>query len=93
MKVHHTKHLIERLQLRQIDAELPATIYQQATERYIDIDTGYHVAVMDALLYGKMRHVMVAYVSEGDEIRLLTIHPLKDGQKDNRLASGRWRKA
>ena len=93
MKIHITKHLKERLELRQIDAEIPIIIYQQATERYIDTDTKYHVAVMDLLLYGKMRQVMVAYVSEGDETRLLTIHPLKSGQKDNRLASGRWRKA
>lgn len=35
---------------------------------------------------------MVAYKQEGDEIRLLTIHPLKDGQKANRIQSGRWRK-
>jgi len=79
--------------LREMDAELAMRIYQQAAERYVDTDTGYHVAVMDALLYGKMKQVMVAYVSEGDETRLLTIHPLKPGQKDNRLASGRWRKA
>jgi len=26
---------------------------------------------------------MIAYVVEGDIIRLLTIHPLKEGQKEN----------
>ena len=47
---------------------------------------------MAADLYGKPREVMVAYVIEGDCVKLLTIHPLKEGQKENRIVSGRWRK-
>jgi len=27
-----------------------------------------------------------------DFVKLLTIHPLKEGQKDNRIKSGRWRR-
>jgi hypothetical protein len=47
---------------------------------------------MEAELYNRFREVMVAYVMEGDTVKLLTIHPLKDGQKENRVKSGRWRK-
>jgi len=43
-------------------------------------------------LYNKNREVMVAYVMEEDCTRLLTIHPLKEGQKENRVNTGRWRK-
>jgi hypothetical protein len=35
---------------------------------------------------------MVAYIVDNDIIKLLTIHPLKGGQKENRIKSGRWRK-
>jgi hypothetical protein len=35
---------------------------------------------------------MIAYTVEEDIARLLTIHPLKEGQKENRVKSGRWRK-
>jgi hypothetical protein len=44
------------------------------------------------LLYGKERDVMIAYVYEEDFVKLLTIHPLKEGQKENRVRSGRWRR-
>lgn len=37
-------------------------------------------------LYGKSREVMVAYVKDEDNlVKLLTIHPLKKGQKRNRI--------
>jgi len=36
--------------------------------------------------------VRVAYKHEEVDVKLLTIHPLKEGQKDNRIKSGRWRK-
>jgi len=31
-------------------------------------------------------------IEEGVDVRLLTIHPLKEGQKENRIQSGRWRR-
>jgi hypothetical protein len=49
------------------------------------------VAVMSKPLYDRDREVMVAYAIEEDTAILLTIHPLKDGQKDSRIRSGRWR--
>ena len=50
------------------------------------------IATMGVQLYNKRREVMVAYVVEQDMVKLLTIHPLKEGQKENRVQSGRWRK-
>jgi len=35
---------------------------------------------------------MVAYTLKGEDVILLTIHPLQEGQKENRIKSGRWRK-
>jgi hypothetical protein len=78
--------------LRQIDHALPEIIFAESTERYYDVETGHLVAVKMVTLYDKERETMVAYVEESGEVRLLTIHPLKDGQKDNRVATGRWRK-
>ncbi len=47
---------------------------------------------MNIIIYGKMREVMVAYDIIEETVTLLTIHPLKEGQKENRVKSGRWRK-
>jgi hypothetical protein len=60
--------------------------------RFADEETGYGIAVKRVFLYDRDRDVMVAYDRTAiDLVRLLTIHPLKDGQKENRIQSGRWR--
>jgi hypothetical protein len=48
--------------------------------------------VSRALMYGKERDIMVAYNYKGENVKLLTIHPFKEGQKENRIKSGRWRR-
>jgi hypothetical protein len=72
--------------------DLPKKIFDEAQERYIDNNTGYAIAVLKVSLYEKERDVMVAYIHEGEDVKLLTIHPLKEGQKENRIKTGRWRK-
>ena len=52
---------------------------------------GHLIATMRVNLYNKIREVMIAYVIKGDCVTLLTIHPLKENQKENRLQTGRWR--
>jgi hypothetical protein len=91
MTVEYTNHLRDRLALRGIDYDLPEMIYIKSKERYYDVETGHSIAVMNVRMYGKNRECLVAYVHDGETVKLLTIHPLKDGQKDNRLQTGRWR--
>ena len=92
MEIKYSRHLEQRLILRGIGHELPSLIFNQSEERYYDQETGYMIATMGVQLYNKRREVMVAYVVEQDMVKLLTIHPLKEGQKENRVQSGRWRK-
>jgi hypothetical protein len=80
------------LSIRRIDYDLPKKIFDQSNERYMDQETKHFIATMEIELYNKLREVMVAYLVEQDAVKLLTIHPLKEGQKDNRVRSGRWRK-
>ena len=92
MKIIYSQHLGKRLQLRNIEYDLPERIFNQSNEKYFDKETGHLIATMRTELYGKTREVMVAYVIEEDHVKLLTIHPLKEGQKGNRVKTGRWRK-
>lgn len=91
MKINYSQHLINRLLLRRIEYGLPKRIFDLSTERYFDGYTGHSVAVMRVDLYEGIREVMVAYYIENDDVTLLTVHPLKQGQKENRIKSGRWR--
>jgi hypothetical protein len=92
MEIKYSKHLEQRLILRGIGHELPALIFNQSEERYYDEETGYMIATMGVQLYNKPREVMVAYVIEQKVAKLLTIHPLKGGQRQKRVETGRWRK-
>ncbi len=92
MQIKYSKHLKTRLELRKIDYDLPQQIFEKAEERFTDTLTWHSIAVAKAVIYGKERDVMVAYKHEEVDVRLLTIHPLKEGQKDNRVKSGRWRR-
>lgn len=88
----YSKHIMTRINLRKIDTDLPKKIFDEAQERFSDNETGYEIAVLKVPLYDKERDVMVAYTHEGEDVKLLTIHPLKEGQKENRIKTGRWRK-
>ncbi|MBI4843761.1 MAG: hypothetical protein HY809_05480 [Nitrospirae bacterium] len=92
MQIKYSKHIETRLALRKIEYDLPKEIYKNAKERFIDTETGHTMAVMKAVIYGKERDIMVAYKYEDAYVVLLTIHPLKKWQKENRIQSGRWRK-
>jgi len=92
MQISYSQHLKNRLSLRKIEYDLPKIIFEQSKERYFDEKTGHLIVVMETVLYNKNREVMVAYIVEEDCAKLLTIHPLKEGQKENRVKTGRWRK-
>ena len=92
LKIIYTKHLEERLILRGIERELPTKIFQQSKERFFDKETGHFIATLTVPLYNDFKEVMVAYTFTSQAVKLITIHPLKAGQKANRLATGRWRK-
>jgi len=92
MQMKYSKHLKTRLELREIDYELPQKIFEKAEEKFIDAETGHYIAVTKVIMYDKERDVMVAYNYEEGNVKLLTIHPLKEGQKENRIKSGRWRR-
>ncbi len=92
MQIKYSKHIETRISLRKIEYGLPKRIYENAEERFSDTETGHTIAVMKAVIYGKERDIMVAYKHEDTDVKLLTIHPLKEGQKENRIRSGRWGK-
>ena len=93
MRIEYSGHLKNRLKLRKIDYDLPKKVFEQNEEKYFDQTTGHFIAIMKSKIYSKIKDVMVAYVIEEDVIRLLTIHPLKERQKENRIKSGRWRRS
>jgi len=90
LNVVSSKHFAARKELRSINDGMAETIITQANEHYSDTQTNYFVAVKRMEFQGKVRDMSLTYsISEG-KIVLITLHPLKDGQRENRVRSGRW---
>lgn len=86
----YADHLRLRLALRKIPEQLPRRIYRRAKERFFDISTHHRVAVTRARYAGKIREMAVSFDDDGETVTLITIHPLKEQQKTNRINAQRW---
>jgi len=91
-RVQYSRHLSIRLNLRRMPSNLPRTIYLRSRRKYFDTATNTFVALLRTKLYGKTRDVMIVYREQNDVALIITVHPLKHNQLNNRLQSGRWKK-
>jgi len=57
---------------------------------YYDISTSNYVALKRLNYAGKMRTMAVTYNKGESIIDIITIHPIKEGQKEKRIRNGRW---
>jgi hypothetical protein len=90
MKIRLSQHFDERKKLRSIPDGLAEIVLRQADEYFENGISGWFIAVKRIVFQGKDRDVALTYTITGNEIVLITIHPLKEGQKDQRVENGRW---
>ena len=88
----HSPHLELRLKIREIPRSLPRRIYQNSHEHYFDKETGKNIAIEKVRFKVRLREMTVVYEEREDEIRLITVHPLKVLQRIRRIKSGRWQR-
>jgi len=89
-RIEYTVHLQTRLHLRYIPSDLPRYIYVHATERYYDHQEERMIAIADVKHRGKTRPMCIAYDEFDDHVEVVTIHPIRRSQIDNRRQTGRW---
>ena len=89
-RIEYTPHLEARLHLRRITSDLPRQIYLHSTERYYDVQEERMIAIANVEYRGKIRPMSIAYDEFDDHVEIVTIHPIKRSQIDNRLQAGRW---
>mgnify|MGYP001565458841 CR=1 FL=1 len=82
----------QKKRIRRIPWKLPERVYREAEERFDDAITGHEIAVKRVRYRGRLREVMVAADRRLGIVELITIHPLKPGQKQARVQSGRWKR-
>lgn len=90
MNFIYSKHFLERNALRNINDGTAEILFREADGHYTDMQTNTSIAVKRMELHQKIRDVSLSYIVKGDDVLFITIHPLKEGQKQNRINSGRW---
>ena len=89
-KILYTSHLEFRLEKRGIPHARPKRIYRDSNEKYYDNIAGHKIAVIRLDYSGREREVMIAYDEFEDRIEIVTVHPLKWMQKQQRIKNRRW---
>jgi len=91
-RIKYSSHLRERIRIRELPYDLAKDILIFATERYYDTMTHHLVAIGKGKYKGKIREFVVVYREDplNKVVEVITIHPLKLDQKENRIKKGRW---
>lgn len=90
MSVRFSRNLTDRMVLRGVPKGLPETIYREADRYLLDTQTGVLEAVKRCFFQGRDRDMALSYTRSGEDVLLVTLHPLKEDQVERRLRSGRW---
>lgn len=92
MNLIYSYHLQNGLIARKFPKDFPKIIYNDPEEKYFDHDQQSYIAVKTLIYNGKNRKICIAYIVEGENVKIKTIHPEKESAINNRITSGRWRK-
>lgn len=91
MEIKYSKHLLVRLKMRGIPYELPRIVYEEGRRCFKDTETDLEIKILHTFYFGKQRDIALTYRAYSTHVLLITIHPLKSGQLENRIRSGRWK--
>lgn len=89
-EIRYSSHIKLRLKIRNIPYKLPSEIYRLSTEKYFDKAVGREIAIKTVKHKDKLREMMIVYEEYKEYTTIITIHPLKKNQKNNRVQTGRW---
>jgi hypothetical protein len=91
MEIRYSRHLVERQRLRNLPQGLAEEVFLHADSYFFDSLTKTLVAVKRLPLFNIDRDVSLVYRrADAQSVIFITIHPLKEGQKERRVQSGRW---
>lgn len=90
MKIVYRAHLKRRLHERKIPDDYPKKIYLAAEQKYFDAATSHNIAVSKLKYAEKLRSMAVSYDIIGEQIEIITIHPISDKEIGNKIKTRRW---
>ncbi len=92
MKVIYRSHLKRRLKERKIPDNYPKRIYLESKKKFFDMATNHQIAILELTYSGKLKNLAISYDIIGQQVEIITIHPISTKEIDNKIESGRWTK-
>ncbi|MBS3159111.1 hypothetical protein J4206_07545 [Candidatus Woesearchaeota archaeon] len=90
VSIVYTDHLKLRLNIRKIPFGYPRKIYQKPELRYYDTIENTEIAIRKLYYNQKIRNMAIVYEKKGDNIEIITIHPISEEKLLNRIINRRW---
>lgn len=92
MRIIYRQHLKRRLKERKFPNDYPKKIYQKARFRLFDIETKHYIDIAKMKHAKKRRDLMISHDIIGEDIEIITIHPIPREDIKRRIERGRWKK-
>ena len=89
-RIEYTEHLRIRLRHRHTPPDIPRHIYLHSTERYYDRQEERMIAIAEVEYRGEIRPMCIAYDEFEEHVEIVTVHPIRRSQVDNRRQTRRW---
>ncbi|MBI2676310.1 MAG: hypothetical protein HYX24_07660 [Candidatus Aenigmarchaeota archaeon] len=90
MEINYTDHLKKRLKIRKIPEEYPRKIYENPDQKFHDTAEGTFIAIKKLYYNKNVRSMMIAYKESGENVEIITVHPITEEKIINRIMRGRW---
>ena len=88
--IHKTAHFLRRCKMRGISEQIINELVYQYDEIFKDKITNNLIFIKKFKWTNKERNIILVTQIKEQDLFLITIHPLKENQKQNRIENGRW---
>ena len=88
--IHKTAHFSKRCKMRRISEQFVDNLVYHYDEIYFDKTTNNLIFLKKVKWINKERDMILVALIKEEDLYLITIHPLKENQKENRIENRRW---
>ena len=89
-EIRYSNHYLTRIRDRPYLESCSQLVFQSPDARFYDLSRDTLIAVKRMYVLGAARDVALAYVVRDNIVIFVSIHILKERQRQNRLQKGRW---
>jgi hypothetical protein len=91
MEITFSKHALRKLKERKLDVSIVEKAVKEPTFIFYDLISRSMIAIAEIKIANTLTNLVVPHVKEKDNIRIITVYPCKDINREIRKKEGvRW---